>query len=129
VVNDTRGLLVLDRDGRIDWTASVRVDHRSGRQPGRDSFSWLEREVEPKGDLQSVGCGSTAADPKWRFNTEGQARYKASPAPSCWPSALNPSWKATAPCGECPSNDSAKKTSCGTPSSTSPGMFMKPNFL
>jgi hypothetical protein len=59
----------------------------------------------------------------------GQARCKASPAPSCWPSALNPSWKATVPCGVFPSKDKAKKTSCGTPSCTSPDMFSNPNFL
>jgi hypothetical protein len=46
-----------------------------------------------------------------------------------WASALNPSWKATVPCGICPSKDSAKKTSCGTPSCTSPGMVLNPNSL
>jgi hypothetical protein len=62
-------------------------------------------------------------------NAEGQARCKTSPSPSCWPSALNPSWKATVPCGVCPSKDRAKKTSCGAPSCISPGMFLNPNFL
>jgi len=62
-------------------------------------------------------------------NAKGQARCKASPVPSCWPSALNPSWKVTVPCGVCPSKGRAKKTSGGTPSCTSPGRFLNPNFL
>lgn len=45
-----------------------------------------------------------------------------------WPSALKASWKTTVPCGIYPSNDRAKKTSGGTPSSPSPGSFLNPNF-
>src|SRR4030042_1011054 len=79
--------------------------------------------------IDFIDCKFTKNDFSYRLNAKGQARCKASPAPSCWPSALNPSWKATVPCGVCPSKDRAKKTSCGTPLCTSPDIFLNPNFM
>ncbi len=43
--------------------------------------------------------------------------------------ALNASWKRTMPCGVRPWRDREKKTSCGTPSSTSPGRLLNPNLV
>ncbi len=61
-------------------------------------------------------------------SAEGRASHKALATPSCYPSALNASWKVTVPCGVCPSKDRAKKTSGGTPSCPSPATFWNPNF-
>lgn len=44
------------------------------------------------------------------------------------PSAMNPSWNVTVPWGVRASKDKARKTSGGTPSSTSPGTFRNPNL-
>ena len=93
------------------------------RLPGTGSPS-----LTPVGRHDFRGKCRTGHVSAWN-DAEGQARCNASPAPSGWPSALNPSWKATVPCGVCPSKDRAKKTSGGTPSSTSPCMFLNPNFL
>ena len=96
----------------------------------RRTFRRGTRRRVCRADLRKKGCEEGMRAPfSTRRGAEGQARCKASPAPSGWPSALNPSWKATVPCGVCPSKDRAKKTSCGTPSCTSPGMFLNPNFL
>ena len=59
---------------------------------------------------------------------ESQAPCKASPAPSGHPSAVKASWKATVPCGICPSKDKAKKASSGTPSCPSPAECSNPNL-
>ena len=115
--------------GRRRRYLTLRVPRRS---PATDPAS--RRRPDSSAHLRlGVHRGSGRAPDSRRAmpstRAEGQARCKASPAPPGWPSALNPSWKATVPCGVCPSKDSAKKTSGGTPSCTSPDMFLNPNFL
>ena len=56
------------------------------------------------------------------------ARSKQYPPFHGGPSALNPSWKVTEPCGVGPLKDRAKNSSGGTPSSTRPGGLSNPNF-